>query len=109
MSLYLMSTTVIPHGADGTWMMATLSPETASAIVADGNHFISAVGHESSAELMSAALGVEVKANRITVVPQPGDRFLCLRLLSRAPEGVILDRAQLDEIGFAWAFLSYEG
>lgn len=108
MAFYLMSTTVIPHGADGTWIMSTISPEQASHIAAEGP-LISAVGHASSAEAMSAALGIQVKANRITVVPEPGDRFLCLRLLSRAPEGVILDRAQLDEIGFAWALLSYEG
>ena len=108
MALYLMSTTVIPHGADGVWTMRTLSPQEA-ADVAKAEPFISAVGHDSSAEAMSAALGVPVTANRITVQPEPGDRFLCLRLLSRAPEGVILDRAGLDAIGFTWALLTYEG
>lgn len=103
-----MSTTVIPHGADGTWTMKTISPEEAAHIAAE-EPFISAVGHTSSAEAMSAALGVAIEANRITVVPEPGDQFLCLRLLSRAPEGVILDRAGLDAIGFTWALLSYEG
>ena len=104
--LYLMSTTVIPHGADGTWTMATISPREA-AHIAGVQPFISAVGHDSSAEAMTAALGVQVAANRITVAPVPGDEFLCLRLLSRAPEGVILDRAGLDAIGFSWALLSY--
>jgi hypothetical protein len=108
MSLYLMSTTVIPHGADGTWTMTTVSPEQAAHIAAEGP-FISAVGHSSSAEAMTAALGLTVEANRITVTPEPGDQFLCLRLLSRAPEGVILDRAGLEAIGFTWALLSYQG
>lgn len=106
--LYLMSTTVIPHGADGDWNMETITPEEA-ANIATGEEFTSAVGHDSSAEAMTAALGVEVKANRLVVSPEPGDRFLCLRLLGRAPEGVILDRAGLDAIGFTWALLSYYG
>lgn len=108
MALYLMSTTVIPHGADGVWTVRTLSSQEA-ADVASAGPFISAVGHESSAEAMTAALGVTVEANRLTVKPVPGDRFLCLRLLIRAPEGVILDRAGLDAIGFTWALLAYEG
>jgi hypothetical protein len=108
MALYLMSTTVIPHGADGTWTMATISPREA-AHIAGVQSFISAVGHDSSAEAMTAALGVQVAANRITVAPVPGDEFLCLRLLSRAPEGVILDRLALEQIGFSWALLRYKG
>jgi hypothetical protein len=108
MTLYLMSTTVIPHGADGTWTMATISHREA-AHLASGQPFVSAVGHDSSAEAMTAALGVQVAANRITVTPVPGDQFLCLRLLSRAPEGVILNRSELDAIGFSWARLSYQG
>lgn len=58
---------------------------------------------------MSVALGVAVDANRITVTPQPGDSFLCMRLLSRAPEGVILDLAGLEAIGYGWALLEYVG
>lgn len=108
MPLYLMSATVIPHNADGTWTVKTLTKEQAIEWATE-KPFVSAVGHDSSAEVMTVALGVPVKANRITVSPNRGDKFLCLRLLSRPPEGVILDRAGLDAIGFSWALLSYEG
>lgn len=104
--LYLMSTTVIPAGADGIWEMDSISPEIAAAI-ARGQEFTSAVGHASSAEAMSAVLGVKVMPNRITVKPLPGDTFLCLRLLSRPPEGAILNREEMDRIGFSWVLLSY--
>ena len=106
--LYLMSTTVIPAGADGIWEMDSISPEIAAAI-ATGQEFTSAVGHASSAEAMTAVLGVSVLANRITVVPEPGDCFLCLRLNSRPPEGAILNREEMHKIGFSWALLSYRG
>jgi hypothetical protein len=106
--LYLMSTTVIPHGADGVWHMATISTGQAIELAATTEH-TSAVGHESSAEAMSAALGAPVAANRLTVCPAPSDQFLCMRLHRRPPEGVILDRAALDQIGFSWALMTYHG
>jgi hypothetical protein len=109
--LYLMNCTVIPHGADGVWQMGTVSADRAAVIAAEAlirGQLMSAVGHQSSADAMAAVLDVPVQMNRITVEPVPGDRFLCLRLLSRAPEGVILDREQLEEIGYSWALLSYE-
>ena len=105
--LYLMSTTVIPHGADGTWVMSTVTAEQSRAIVRDQH--ISAVGHESSAAAMSAALGIPVAAQRLTVQPEPGDEFLCMRLHRRPPEGVVLDREQLESIGYSWALLRYDG
>ena len=104
--LYLMSTTVIPHGADGVWHMATISTGQAIELVTTVE-YTSAIGHESSADAMSAALGVVVTANRLTVCPAPSDQFLCMRLHRRPPEGVILDRAALEQIGFSWALMTY--
>lgn len=105
--LYLMSTTIIPHGADGVWRMSTVGADVAAEL-AQGTPWTSAVGHQSSAEAMTAVLGVTVLPNRLTVEPSPGDVFLCLRLHSRPPEGVILNRQQLEAIGFSWALLEYE-
>ncbi len=102
-----MSTTVIPHGADGTWMMITVSTDQAREIARDEH--VSAVGHQSSADAMSAVLGITVAANRLTVKPEPGDEFLCLRLRRRPPEGVVLNLQQLEAIGFSWALLRYDG
>lgn len=110
--IYLMNTTVIPHGADGAWTMEALDPERAAYLAqrsADAGRLTSAVGHESSAQAMAAVLGIAVEMNRITVVPEPLDQFLCLRLHARPPEGAVLDLAQLEEIGFSWALLSYLG
>jgi len=103
-----MTSTVIPGGADGIWRMSTLDSEQARTVAAAGS-FISAVRHDSSAQAMSVALGVTVTTNRITVIPQPGDSFLCTRPLPRAPEGVVLDLADLGIIGYGWALLEYLG
>ena len=106
--LYLMNTTVIPHGADGVWIVTSILPHEAAEFPPN-MPWTSAVGHQSSAEAMSAVLGISVPVNRITVVPKPGDKFLCLKLNSRPPEGVVLDREQMEQIGYSWALMAYQG
>lgn len=110
--LYLLNTTVIPHGADGLWVMQTVTAELAQTIAkaaAEAGQLHSAVGHSSSAAAMATALGMPVACNRITVVALPGDELLCMRLHSRPPEGVVLSSAQLEATGYSWALLSYQG
>jgi hypothetical protein len=105
--LYLMSTTIVPSGAYGRWEVKPLSPEGAVEMAEQA--FISAVGHSSTAEIMSELLGTEVPMNRLSVEPTAGDVFLCFKLLRRPPEGAILDRAQLFELGFEWCVMHYQG
>ena len=109
--IYLMSTTVIPSGAWGTWAVEKVElADVALAIFPEGGKpWTSAVGHESTAQFMSQLLGQEIPANRITVNPEPGDVFFCFKLNSRPPEGAILSREQLENLGFEWAKMTYVG
>lgn len=100
-----MSTTVIPSGADGVWDIKTLSLQEARALNTLGS--ISAIGHQSTAEIVSELLGAEVPMNRISVTPQEGDLFLCFKLNSRPPEGAILSREQIEEIGYSFCVMRY--
>ena len=106
--IYLMSTTVIPAGAHGVW---TVYPTSVDNIQNHLDHaqWLSAVGHESTAQVMSTCLDREVEANRITVCPQPGDVFYCFKLDSRPPEGAILDLQTLESLGFSWVSMTYHG
>jgi heme oxygenase len=101
-----MSTTVIPSGAVGIWRVAAIDLDAAKNLIADG--FVSAIGHESTAQVMTELLQREVVASRITVEPEPGDSFVCFKLHSRPPEGAILDRAALDAVGYSWCLMTYE-
>jgi hypothetical protein len=105
--LYLMSTTVVPSGAYGRWEVKPITAE--GAVLMASAEFASAVGHASTAEAMTELLGTEVPMNRLSVEPNPGDIFLCFKLLRRPPEGAILDRAQLTELGFEWCLMEYHG
>ena len=109
MTLYLMSTTVVPSGATGIWRMSALSTEVAGRIArCHADTLVSAVGHASTAEAMTELLGLKVEASRISVAPRPGDEFLCFKLLRRPDEGAILTRAQLDELGYEFCLMEYE-
>jgi hypothetical protein len=106
--VYLMNTTVVPQGAYGTWEIAPVSLPEAQELLRR-EVFISAVGHQSTAEIMSDLLGQDIQSNRIQVRPDRGDRFLCFRILQRAPEGAILDREQIEQVGYEWCLMHYVG
>jgi len=108
--LYLMSTTIVPAGAEGLWRVKAVSLEEARLIHESGvwhGDCISAIGHESTAEVMSELLASPIEANRLNVTPSVGDQFLCFKLKQRPPEGAILDRAQLEELGYEWVSMRY--
>ena len=112
MATYLMSTTVVPANAFGAWRMDPIALEQLQVLLhSEGptSGYISAVGHESTAAIMTELLGLPVAANRITVEPVKGDIFYCFKLDRRPPEGAILDRAQLEELGYSWARMHYIG
>lgn len=61
---------------------------------------ISAIGHQATAELASSLLGLDVPMSRTPARMVPGDLAICVRLRERAPEGVILSRAEVEAIGY---------
>jgi len=60
--------------------------------------FVSAVGHESTAQLLSELLGVEIKQNRIFVDMRPEDEALAVQFLQRIAEGRVLSREELVKL-----------
>jgi hypothetical protein len=56
----------------------------------------SAIGHESTARLLSRLLGVDVPCRREAVRMQPGDQALVFRLPGRQSEAAVLDERALE-------------
>jgi hypothetical protein len=52
-----------------------------------GGGFVSAVGHDSTAEFLTGLFGINIPENRIQIHMQPGDRALVIRLLKRLEVG----------------------
>lgn len=104
--IYLMNDSVIPSGCNGIWSVTTQHISNVKAFLGR-NDTVSAVGHESTAALMSRMLNRTVEVNRISVKPEPGDILVCFKLKNRAPEGVILTEEQLEELGHEWTIMTY--
>ena len=95
---YVLSALVMPCSADRFGLICTkIDLETARLWIKAGD-FISAVGHESTAKLLSELLGVEIKPNRIFVDMELFDEALAIQFLQRVQEGKVLSKEELEEL-----------
>ena len=63
-----------------------------------GMEVVSAIGHESTARLLTKMLGFEVKTQRISITAGEGDIIVAFTLNFRLPEGKVLSDAELENI-----------
>lgn len=91
--------------ADGSYELATISVDEARDLV-DGADILSAVGHESTAQILTTLLGLHVAVNRINFQQQPGQVALVFKLNGRAPEGRILSADEVEAIGYDFKTLT---
>ena len=88
----------------GTYTYHAITLEQARASIAGG--FTSAIGHQSTAELLSSLLGVSVPVNRIQFAQEVGDMALVFKVKGRPSEGKILTIAEIEEIGYEFGLLT---
>jgi len=84
---------------DGTYKLRTVTADQARALIA-GRELLSAIGHDATAQILTSLLGTDVPVNRIQFAQQPGQVALVFKLRGRAPEGAVLDLAQVEAIGY---------
>jgi hypothetical protein len=102
MTLYIINAPILTEY--GIWEFSgPLSIDEARTILA-GN-FVSSIGHEASAKLLSQILNMPIPVNRIQIKMQPGDAALILRLLQRLPEGKVLNESELKALDFELGLL----
>jgi hypothetical protein len=83
-----------PEGA--TVKASPLTVEEAKALLAGG--YISAVGHESTAAIISLLVGVEVPTNRIAIRLSRGDRLIVFQIGIRLAEGQVLSQEEVANL-----------
>jgi hypothetical protein len=107
MVVYILNTLIVPIDFDkfseARIKLKKISVEEAKEVLANG--FVSAVGHEATAKLLSQLLGIQIPVERRTIFMKPGDRAIHFFLKARLPEGVILDEEQLRRLDY-WLVLS---
>lgn len=102
--LYILSSTVITTPGL-SYDSEFITVERARQYVAD-HPWRSAIGHTSTAEIASALLGRDIPVSRDTISMADGDLAVCIKLRGRAPEGVILSREEVEQIGYDLVLLS---
>lgn len=92
---------------DGMYSLQTFSLEAARWLCKDNQgNILSAIDHQSTAEIMSALLEFEVQVNRIQFKQQVGQDALVFKLRGSPPEGKILTIAEMHEIGFDFQLMT---
>lgn len=102
MKLGVLNTSILT--ASGRFELEDISLDLAKKLVSE-NEFDSAVGHASTAQIMTALLGVEIPVNRQMFVQQPGQSALVFKLNGRTQEGKILTAEEIEQIGYKFQIL----
>jgi len=102
-TLYLLNSPVLP-GFGRYEFEGPVLPQEARRLAAGG--YVSAIGHEATARLLSHILGQAVAVNRQRIRMQPGDQALVLRLKQRLPEGQVLSFEEISELPFDLGLLT---
>lgn len=106
--LILLNTSILTSFGIYTYKLLTL--EEARALVSkfqqEGKPIQSAIGHQTTAELLSALLGIAVAVNRMDVRQTIKTVALVFKVKGRPPEGKVLSREELEKMGYEFELLT---
>lgn len=98
----ILNTTILT--SDGDFSLKTISLKEAKKLIKE-KEILSAVGHESTSQILTNLLKVDVPVNRIQFKQESGQKALCFKLLGRPEEGKILTLKEIEEIGYEFKIL----
>lgn len=93
--------------SEGLFTLHSITLEGAKKLVQE-NEILSAVGHKSTAEILTQLLGINIPVNRINFEQEPGQQALVFKLNGRPPEGEILSAEEIEAIGYKFQLLEKE-
>jgi hypothetical protein len=85
--------------ADGCYTLKTITLGQARSLIAH-REIISAVGHQSTADILTTLLGREIPVNRIEFAQEREQAAIVFKLRGRPPEGAILSAEEVEAIGY---------
>lgn len=105
MKLALLNTAILTIA--GEYKLIDLTIDEARKLVRENEKELeSAIGHASTAQVMTTLLGVEIPTNRQLFIQQPGQQALVFKLNGRPAEGKILTAAEIEEFGYKFQLLT---
>jgi Domain of unknown function (DUF1874). len=102
MTVYIFNSLILPISPQYRKAIAVIqriSADEAKELLKN-NTFVSVVGHEATAQLLTQLLGVNIPTNRIAVQLQKGDTGLHFVLKQRLPEGKVLSYDELKALQY---------
>jgi Domain of unknown function (DUF1874) len=102
MKITLLNTSILT--TFGTFDFQPITLADAKALVKN-NETESSIGHASTADILSELLEIKIQANRIEYLQSVDDVALIFKLKSRIPEGKVLNRTEIEEIGYDFGIL----
>lgn len=103
--LALLNTSILTTA--GNYTLEDITLDRARTLVADNaDNLDSAIGHASTAEIMTTLLGVDVPVNRQMFEQAVDQQALVFKLNGRPEEGKILTAAEINEIGYKFQLLT---
>lgn len=112
MKLAILNTSILTN--HGTYKYDPLSLSDAKHIVYDANDpmigpdngILSAVGHQSTAEVLTELLETPIAMNRIQFAQEIGQSAIVFKLNGRPPESKILSREEIEKIGYEFGLIT---
>lgn len=89
----------------GTFRLDDITINEAKNLV-HNNEILSAVGHKSTADILTTLLGKEIPTNRIEYAQKVNEKALVFKLNRRPEEGKILTEDEIQEIGYKFQLLT---
>lgn len=103
MPLAILNTSILT--AAGSYTLQDITVEEAHELV-EFNELDSAIGHASTAQVITTLLGVDIPVNRQVFTQQPGQKALVFKLNGRPAEGKILTAEEIEAIGYKFQLLT---
>lgn len=104
MKLALLNTSILT--STGLFSLDDITLNQARELVQENlNELDSAIGHQSTAEIMSALLEVEIPVNRQVFQQQVEQKALVFKLNGRPEEGKVLTVDDIENIGYKFQIL----
>lgn len=102
--LAILNTSILT--SEGAYEICDISLEDAKefVIMNEGN-LLSAIGHQSTADVLSRLLDVKIEKNRINFEQEEGQKAIVFKLNGRIEEGQILTVEDIERIGYKFQFL----
>lgn len=104
MKLALLNTSILT--TEGMYTLKDISLADAKELVRQNKYNLdSAIGHTSTAEIMSTLLDTKIAVNRQMFIQEIGQQALVFKLSGRPEEGKILTREDIEQIGYKFQIL----